>query len=215
MKTFTTLSGFLLFSFFSFSQNSKIKKNSASPLSGYSIEWNNVKYQKCNTAKNASFLTLAEKEVIYILNLARANPLLFAGTVIKKFPETSGQGYLLNSAYYNSLLDTMKKIKPLNLLQADYNCFISARCHALYTGATGYTGHERSTEECKTKTYFNAECCDYGNNKPLNIVMSLLIDEGVPSLGHRFACPGLYKKIGVSIQTHQRYGHNAVLDFIF
>lgn len=199
-----------------FSNKYNKEKNAMSPLAAYSAEWNNPRYNKCNTAANASYLTEAEKETIYILNLIRANPLLFANTVVKRYPEKSGQGYLVNSAFYTGLLDTLRKLKPRNFyLTPDINCFYSAKCHALYAGATGYTGHERSTEECKSKKHFNAECCDYGHNKPLDIIMSLLIDEGVPSLGHREICLGSYKKMGVSIQAHQQYGYNTVLDFMY
>jgi len=186
-----------------------------SPLASFSVEWNNPIYLKCNTAKDANYMTGPEKEVIYILNLLRANPVLFAKTVVKQYPEKSGQGYLVNSWYYTSLLDTLKKIKPIAGLNPDINCFNSAKCHALYAGATGYVGHERNTQECQSKKYFNGECCDYGNKEPLDIVMSLLIDEGVPSLGHRDVCLSSYKKIGVSIQAHQKYRYNAVLDFSY
>lgn len=186
-----------------------------SPLAIYSAEWNNPRYLKCNTAKDANYMSGPEKEVVYILNLLRNNPVLFANTVVKKYPEKSGQGHLVNSWYYTSLLDTLKKIKPIAGLKPDINCFNSAKCHALHAGATGYVGHERSTQECQSKKYFNGECCDYGNKEPLDIVMSLLIDEGVPSLGHRDVCLSPYKKIGVSIQAHQRYGYNAVLDFSY
>lgn len=186
-----------------------------SPLAIYSAEWNNPVYLKCNTAKDANYMTGPEKEVIYILNLLRTNPALFAKTVVKQYPEKSGQGYLVNSWYYTSLLDTLKKIKPIVVLKPDINCFNSAQCHALYAGATGYAGHDRSSAECQSKKYFNGECCDYGNKEPLEIVMSLLIDEGVPSLGHRDVCLSPYKKIGVSIQAHQKYRYNAVLDFSY
>lgn len=160
-------------------------------------------------------MTDPEKEVIYILNLVRANPALFAKTVVTKYPEKTGQEYLLYTWYYTTLLYTLKKIKPINELKPDIKCFNSAQCHALYAGATGYTGHDRKSPECQSKKYFNGECCDYGNKEPLDIVMSLLIDEGVPSLGHRETCLKPYEKIGVSIQAHQRYGYNAVLDFSY
>ena len=206
----------LLFAiFFCCSFIGRPKTSPVSPLSLYSTEWNNPIYLKCNTAIDANYMTGPEKEVIYILNLLRANPALFAKTVVKQYPEKSGQGYLVNSWYYTSLLDTLKKIKPIAGLKPDINCFNSAECHALYAGATGYVGHERSTQECQSKKYFNGECCDYGNKEPLDIVMSLLIDEGVPSLGHRDVCLSSYKKIGVSIQAHQKYRYNAVLDFSY
>jgi hypothetical protein len=177
-----------------------------SPLASYSPDWNDARYLKCNTAAKANYMTDAEKEVIYVLNLARMNPVLFANTVVKKYPA-------YHSDYYSSLLDTMLKLKPIKLLYPDSLCFAGALCHAINSGAEGYVGHTRSTSECRKKWYYNGECCDYGHNKPLDIIMSLLIDEDVPSLGHRDICLSGYKKIGVSIQFHKTYRYNAVLDF--
>jgi uncharacterized protein YkwD len=177
-----------------------------SPLSEFSPMWDDTKYLKCNTAGNSKYLTAAESEVIYILNLARANPELFANTVIKKYPAT-------HSTYFTSLLNEMKKLKPIGLLFPDSLCYAGAFCHAVNAGAEGYVGHTRSNDDCNKKWYYNGECCDYGNNKPLDIIMSLLIDEGVSSLGHRKICLSSYNKIGVSIQPHKLYRFNTVLDF--
>jgi hypothetical protein len=47
-----------------------------------------------------------------------------------------------------------------------------------------------------------------------DIVLQLLIDHDVPSLGHRIIClSSAYSVVGVSIQYHSRYGKCAVLDF--
>lgn len=203
----------LLIVFASFILPEKEKLTARSPLGDYSSAWNDPKYLKCNTAANAGYMSANERELIYILNLARINPSLFAGTVVKNYPEKSGKGYLVNSDYYKSLLDTMKKMKPVNLLQPDSLCYTSAFCHAVSAGNAAYSGHDRQTDDCKEKRNFNGECCDYGNEKPLDIVLSLLIDNWVPSLGHRWICLNSYKRIGVSIQPHKGYRHNAVLDF--
>lgn len=184
-----------------------------SPLSIYSPIWNEAKYVKCNTAAKIRYMNADEKEVIYILNMVRINPVLFANTVVKLYPEKSGQGNLLNSNYYKSLLKTLGDLKPLKLINPDSLCFASAYCHAVSTGKAGTTTHNRSTDECVNKLYFNGECCDYGNSKALDIVMSLLIDQGVPSLGHRQICLDAYKTMAVSIQPHKTYRYTAVLDF--
>lgn len=209
---------FILFPFILFACAGLISKpepEPVSPLAAYSEEWNEPQYLKYNTAVNAHYMTGPEKELIYILNLLRANPSLFATTVLLQYPEKTGQNYLVHSRYYISLMDTLKMIKPVTDLKPDEICFNSAKCHALVSGISGYVGHERSTAECRTKESFNGECCDYGNNNALDIVLSLLIDEGVPSLGHRKICLKPYRKIGVSIQSHQRYRYNAVLDFSY
>lgn len=206
----------LIFSATLFSQTHSLSAVAVSPLASYSNVWNDIKYSKCNTAVNAAYLSKDEKDVIYILNLIRTNPALFAKTVLKKYPSASGNGYLAEDTFYFlSLVKTLEKMEPLNMLHPDIKCFESAQCHAIKSGLTGYVGHERKTKDCKTIKHFYGECCDYGHSDPLEIVLSLLIDEGIPSFGHRLVCLGSYAKIGVSIQDHTRYRHNAVLDFYY
>lgn len=199
-----------------FAQTPGISPASVSPLAAYSKVWNDSKYLKCNTAANTAYLSRNEKEVIYILNLIRSNPALFTKTVLLKYPEVSGQGYLADDTFYFlSLVNTLNKMSPQGLLYPDNTLFASAKCHAYQSGITGYVGHERKTRNCMTKKKFDGESCDYGHNNPLDIVLSLLIDEGIPSLGHRQICLDSYSKAGVSIQPHTRYGYNAVLDFMY
>jgi hypothetical protein len=202
-----------LFSFIERKEN-LITTEAVSPLGNYSSQWNEAKYLNCNTAANVKYMNTAEKEVIYILNMARLNPTLFANTVVKQYPNKSGQDHLRNSDYYRSLITSFQKMKPEQLLYPDSLCYKSANCHAEITGKGGIVGHYR-TAECQSNQYFNGECCDYGHNKPLDILLSFLIDEGVSSLGHRKICMDRYKKIGVSIQPHTGYRYTAVLDFIY
>lgn len=182
-----------------------------SPLSEYDAAWNEPKYLLCNTAAKVSYMNEEEKKVIYILNLARTNPALFCKSVVKKYATESDDARLDNSTYLNSLIKEMNKLDPLNLLQPDPDCYKSANCHAVISGNTGYIGHTRSGT-CLAKRYYNGECCDYGHDKALDIVMSLLIDYDVPSLGHRMICFSPYLVIGVSIQPHKVWTYTAVLD---
>ena len=184
-----------------------------SPLAIYSSEWKKAEYQKCNTAKNTAYFTQDEKEVLWILNMARSNPSLFARTVVKNYPDSTDQFRLKNIAEYKSLLATLENTKKLTMLVPDSLGWISAKCHAISSGLAGYVGHDRQGNACKGKIFFNAECCDYGNDDPLDIIMNLLIDEGVPSLGHREILLSDYHKAGVSIQPHKTYGYNTVIDF--
>jgi len=185
----------------------------ASPLAEFSPAWNETRFLKCNTAQNTSYLTAEEKELIYIFNMMRLDPKLFAATVVKQFPKKRGPLYLENIPEYRSLLDTMSRLEPLPLLYPDKDLFESARCHAISSGEKAYVGHVRQTEECRKKKNFHAECCDYGHQTPLEMLMGLLIDENVESLGHRYICLSSFNRIGVSIQPHKRYGKNVVLDF--
>lgn len=186
--------------------------DSVSPLSSFSTEWDKPEYRVCNTAASADYFSDEEKNVIYILNLARTNPPLFAQTVVKAYPEYSGQSRLDRSEYFTGLLAFLSKKKPMPLLYPERTLFESARCHAETSGRTGYIGHNRRTEACDDLKSFMGECCQYGYKDPLSIVMDLLIDEGVPSLGHRIILFKPHTQIGVSIQPHKKYRWNTVLN---
>src|SRR5450631_4347661 len=95
-----------------------------SPLSKYSLEWNDQKYLVCNTAARVNFMTLQEKNVIYILNLARMNPKLFCNTVVKNYPEVSFYDSS-DSIYYRSLMVTLNHMQPVNLLFPSLDCYKS------------------------------------------------------------------------------------------
>jgi uncharacterized protein YkwD len=154
--------------------------------------------------------------VIYVINLVRAYPVLFAKTVLAQYPALSGKEELTKDQYYyQSLLTTLLAMDPLPLLTDNEKCYQSAACHAKLSGITGYIGHNRNSDECQKKKYFLGECCQYGNDEPLEIILSLLIDKDVPSLGHRKILLGKYTSAGVSIQPHKTYRFNTVLDFYY
>jgi uncharacterized protein YkwD len=168
----------------------------------FSANWNDQKSLEANSALNEDYLTTEEKKIYYYLNLVRMNPKLFADTYLS---------HLRNSAddYESSLYLELQKMTPLPVLKPNRKLYESAKCHAKESGETGYVGHARS----KCAKYFMGECCQYGLSDPREIIISLLIDKGVSSLGHRKICLGNYTELGVSIQPHKSYGVNAVLDF--
>jgi uncharacterized protein YkwD len=106
-------------------------------------------------------------------------------------------------------------MRPLNILLPNKFCYESAQCHAQTSGNAGYIGHERLNADCKKSSFYFGECISYGYDNPLDIVMALLIDEGVPSLGHRKNFMGNFKSVAVSIQPHKSYRYNAVIDLAY
>ena len=159
------------------------------------MKYSAVKYP-CN------YMTEKEKEVIHYLNLARMYPKWFVYFFLKH-PTTENE---------KSLYKTMMEMKTIpEPLKPSKDLFESAKCHAISSGKVGYVGHDRIAG-CKSN--FRGECCDYGVYAPAQIVLSLLVDEGVPSLGHRFIClSDGFQSVGISIQPHKNYGTNCVLDF--
>lgn len=183
------------------------------PLIEYSEKWRETKYNNCNTAREITYLTKDEKEIIWILNLIRSNPKLAAESILMNSSSPFFVQPSKRNHYFKSLLSTLNSMTPnINPLFADSSAYVSALCHALTSGKTGYVGHERKHNDCEKDFY--GECCDYGNDDPMEIVMSLLLDYDVPSLGHRKICLSSdYTHIGASIQPHKTYDYNAVLDF--
>jgi hypothetical protein len=188
----------------------------ANPLETFDLAWKDAKYAACNTARNVKYLSATEKEIIYVLNLVRLYPRQFNRTVVAKWPNHTDASYLSTNNYYTSLVTLLDKMQPVGILTADSLSWISAKCHAITSGQKGYVGHDRQTETCGQQSKYWGECCHYGHNTALEIVMDLLIDKDVPSLGHRSIClSNSYKAVGVSIKPHSVYRFNTVLDFTY
>lgn len=204
---------FFLFSTSAYSKNIVIQVDTIqNPLSMYSSQWLQTKYREANTAEDAEYLTREEKNIIWILNMLRLNPALFCRSVLLNPKSKYFEGIKERDYYFKSLVTHLEKMEPsFSLLQPDKEAYQSAYCHALYSGKTGYVGHERNSD-CKED--FFGECCDYGFSDGLSIVIHLLIDRDVEGVGHRKICLSRkYSLLGTSIQPHKIYHSNAVLDF--
>lgn len=185
----------------------------ANPLASYSEEWNAPKYNSCNTAAAAKYMSAEERTLIWVLNMARTNPSLFCKTVVAPYSKANGID-MESEQYYLSLMKQMRYMEPLGILQPDKSCFASAQCHAVSAGNKGYTGHNRQSVECRKLQKYNGECCSYGVHDAIGVVVTLLVDEDVPSLGHRNILLGAYTQIGVATRPHKGYGTNTVLDLL-
>jgi len=158
------------------------------------------------------------EEVLKIMNEVRTDPQVFLQTRLISFVKEND---LEGNSYAKSLIEELKIAKPTNPLQSSPVLEKLARGHALDMGEKGKIGHNSSDGTTfenrvrkKFKTGMIAENCDYGNAEPLEIVMSLLIDDGITSLGHRknILHPSL-NYVGIAIEKHKTYGTNCVMDF--
>lgn len=93
----------------------------------------------------------------------------------------------------------------------------TAKEHAVKSGRKVSVGHDNIDSrynKVKAKHPEFPDNCDHGNDNALDIIMKLLIDEGIPSLGYRNnILDSNMKYLGVSIQPHENYGTNRVMDF--
>lgn len=178
-------------------------------------QWTAAEVAKANTAKGTS-LTQEEKNVIYLMNLARLN-----GT---KFRDTYAKGYLGNksSSYISSLYSDLAKVSNLPMLVPETYLTKAAVAHAQEMGRSGQSGHNSldgtdaftRIENHGYQGYAMAENCSYGESTAIGIVMQLLVDEGVSDVGHRKNILDRdHKAVGVAIRSHTYYKSNCVQDF--
>jgi hypothetical protein len=169
--------------------------------------WSVIELEKANTAKNIKGITQEEKEVIRYINLARLYPKKFASIELKK---AIAEELYKETEYTRSLQQTLNNMKPVNALTFDQGMYQLANCFAIESGKSGSYGHHR----VNCVDGFDGECCSYDCQTGLTVTLQLLIDQDVPSLGHRGIC--LYdefSKVGVSIKPHSYYNYCCVLDF--
>lgn len=160
-----------------------------------------------------------EEEVLKILNAVRTDPQGFIKTQLTPYLKENN---LTNNRYAKSLILDLKKTKKMNVLKMSSSLSDVARQHALDMGRLGKIGHSSSdgtsfADRVRTKAKAGgmiAENCDYGHDSALDIVMSLLIDDGIKSLGHRknILEPN-YQWVGIAIEDHKTYRVNTVMDF--
>lgn len=174
-------------------------------------EWTESQLNSANTAINIKCLSVEEKEIIKYLNLARLYPKDFAEIEVAPYNGNEKYGnYLKKSKYKKSLLKDLEKMESVRAIQFNEEMYELAKCFAKESGKAGKTGHSR--KNCEDN--YRAECCDYGHDNGREIILALLIDHDVPSLGHREICLSeRYSIAGPSIHKHKKYGHCAVLDF--
>jgi uncharacterized protein YkwD len=177
-------------------------------------DWYEDVLEKANTGKDSTYLTTEEKQVVYYTNLVRLDPELFAKTFLKHYIDSTGK----TSNFTKSLLKTLDKTKPMGVLAPSKKLYETAKEHATEFGKKGATGHGNFKkrfvnyqEECGCIV---AENCYYGKANALNIVIELLIDEGIANLSHRNNI--LNKELtstGLFIAPHKTFTRNCVIDY--
>ncbi len=192
-----------------------------------------INRDKLNTAQHANYLSPLEKEIIYEINLFRSNPANYAKLHIAPLSDYYDKKILHYPG--DKAIQTIEGIKALNecvgvLQKADAAPLIfpnakltsAARDHQLdqqKSGQTGHTGSDGSNLKQRVERYGKwqhriGENIAYGNTSARQIVVFLLIDDGVKSRGHRTTLLNPdFKLAGVACGAHPVYETMCVLDF--
>ena len=186
-----------------------------------------------DTARAVDYLSPLEKNVVLEVNKIRSDPTKYAELYIK--PTLRYYSGLQRSQGPNTTIQTkegkaaveqciraLTSSKPRGILTPSEALSLAARDHVNDTGPKGITGHsgsDRSNPLSRIARYdtgvrYIGENIDYGYASAREIVISLLIDDGVPSRGHRknIMEPN-YQMVGVAFGMHATYRHMCVLDF--
>lgn len=177
--------------------------------------WDPQLLEKANTAAEFEYYSDEEKKVVFFMNLARLDGNLFAETLLDAYVTANG---VENTSYLRSLYRDLQKAKSLPLLIPEKDLTSIAQGHATESGRTGHVGHkgfEKRFEPFMGAPYTNVgENCSYGYASAIDIVISLLIDEGVKNVGHRVnILKPEFNSVGVAIREHKQYRFNCVIDF--
>ena len=224
MKSLSTL----VVSFFLLFISASIKAQNAGA-------WSREELKMANTAGNASYLTGEEKDIVIYMNLARMDGERFFNTFLQDFIDDYNDKMKQYSnyerlkisrtnSYYRSLEKDLKNIKLLPAFWPDEALSWVAKQHAKDMNRNNFAAHKsrdgRMPKDRIGKIYpkrSSGENLAFGFSSGLANVCMLLLDRGVPDLGHRKmilnTSYGL-NTVGVSIQPHKTYRHCAVIDFV-
>ena len=197
--------------------------------------WTQEELDKANTASNVSYLTAEEKKIIFYMNLVRMDGPKFFDTYFQDYVDMHNQQMKRYSnyndlkinrydPYYRGLKEDLKNVKNLSLLYPDESLSYVAKQHGKDMNKHNVAGHNsydgRTMVNRIEKYYPNrgmAENLAFGFSTGLANVSLLLLDQGVPDLGHRKNILnntlGL-NIVGVSIQPHPHYKYSATMDFV-
>ena len=193
-------------------------------LSPVDPTWSDAELERANTAKDVGYLSVEEKKTIMLVNLARIDGKKYLQTYFQQFINSTPYNEMNSSKnkYMVSLRADLDKVKNLPMLLPDEGLSKAAKYHAKDSGKNGLFGHTSSNGTIMSKRLpkyvkgWNriAENCSYGYDEATNIVGQLLLDNDVPSLGHRKSIlDNRLEFIGVGIAPHTKYKFNCVMDF--
>jgi uncharacterized protein YkwD len=178
-------------------------------------QWDPEVVNRLFTSRDHPGMDEEEQKVVLFMNMARQDGQRFADTFLDAYVE---ENQVEKSSYLRSLYRELKGTKGLVPLMPEEDLAGVARGHATRSGKSGHVGHrdmKKRFARLEGNPYFAwGENCSYGYADAISIVITLLIDEDVPGMGHRknILNPD-YNSVGVAIRPHKSYRVNCVIDF--
>jgi hypothetical protein len=190
--------------------------------------------ESLDTARDAGYLNGVEKDVILEMNMARSDPVKYAelyirpllaffrGNLFRRPGDSISTRTHEGPGAVNHCIRNMNNMRSAPVLRPEPGLSLGARDHAEDTGPSGRTGHtggDGSSFVGRVSRYGRrggllGENIDYGMKTGRDIVLHLLIDDGVPSRGHFSNIMNRsFSLAGVAFGYHTRYGYMCVIDY--
>lgn len=175
------------------------------------------------------------REIIDEHNKVRQNPQSYIPILEAHLARMDENGNIPNGCGPNCTLTTqegkaavleaiefLKKQPALDTLSISTGVAQAAIAHAedQKNGATGHTGSDKSTPGDRFRRFgvtpsASGENIDYGSKTAQDVVMSLIIDDGVKSRGHRDNIfDARWNMAGAGCGSHAKYGTVSVIGYI-
>jgi uncharacterized protein YkwD len=214
---------FLLLIFFScnlkFSSQTESSERNTEP-------WNTA---ELDLARASSEISDIEKDVLLEINKARTDPAKYAELYIKPTLEHYDgnlyKGYLKTkegAAVVGECIKVMSGAAKRSPLALDLKLVKLSKYHTAKQSITKETGHDSPHGKSFKKRFKRlikkglavGENISYGNNTAREIIVQLLVDDGVSGRGHRKNILDKdYTDCGIACGTHEKYNYMCTIDF--
>lgn len=200
---------------------------------GFAQSVQKLRSESIYTARDVWYLDKQEQEIIHELNKVRSNPKQFADEYLEElqayfdgkvftYPGRTPIMTKEGVAPLKECIEILKKTEGMSMLKPSDGL---SKASALLTsdqqkkGGIGHISSNGSTPENRAKRYGEwnfclAENIAYGSFDARQIVISLLIDDGVLDRSHRNnILDPCFQFVGVSFGNHPTYQSVCVMDF--
>jgi uncharacterized protein YkwD len=185
-----------------------------------------------NKTNEVSYLSPLEKSMVNEMNLARTSPKEYLSLLEQfrkyydgKLLKLPGESPILTKEGTSAVAEairSMRSQKPVSPLSPSKGMSLGAKDHIRDLRTSGTSQHKGSDESQawdRVNRYGSwqkiiGENISFGHNKARNIVMTLMIDDGVPNRGHRknIFNPD-FRVVGVACGDHPAYRTICVINF--
>ena len=186
-----------------------------------------------DTGRGVNYLSATEKDVVFEVNKLRSDPGRYADLyLVQKRRNYSGKLYrrpgqvdimtIEGVRALDESISQLKRLRPIKPLIPSRGLTQAAKDHAIdqaETGSIGHTGKDGSSAETRMNRYgkwekMAGENISYGHDRIQEILLQMLVDDGVSSRGHRrnLVQPD-FRFIGLAMGPHPTYNHLCVIKF--